>query len=216
MDGGLIWLNLIPILNVVWPFIFNHAVKKSYTNEFRQKGIQVQVNLTSGYLYPTFQTLSSIVLIFIYLNSLFTMLNFESAYVLNGNVVNTLDELILYSTIGFMFVAIFGIISTIFWIVFWVNTVKLKNILVSSIGGNSQILEISVDKEILSEETLNSKESSSSDNVKISDVESQNQKLDSIKAITPIDILKKYHDMLNEGLINQSDFDKIKNELLKK
>ena len=37
MDGGLIWLNLIPILNLIWPIIFNFALKVSYKKEFRTK-----------------------------------------------------------------------------------------------------------------------------------------------------------------------------------
>ena len=36
MEGGLIWLNLIPILNIVWPFIFNNALRSSYKNEFNK------------------------------------------------------------------------------------------------------------------------------------------------------------------------------------
>jgi hypothetical protein len=27
MDGALVWLNLIPIFNFVWPFIFNSSLK---------------------------------------------------------------------------------------------------------------------------------------------------------------------------------------------
>jgi hypothetical protein len=216
MDGGLIWLNIIPILNLVWPFIFNHAVKKSYTNEFRQKGIQVQVNLTSGYLYPTFRILSSMVLILIFLNSLIAILNFESTYIRDGNLLNTFDQLLLYNTVGFIFVTIFGILSTIFWVVFWVNTVRLKNILVLNEDRNSQVVDIQLEKVISLENTTNYKEDILSQDAEILDIESQNPKVDPIKSITSIDILKKYHDMLNEGLISQSDFEKIKNDLLNK
>ena len=52
MDGGMVWLNLVPMLNFVWVFIFNNALQNSYRKEFSERGIRGKVDLGSGIVYP--------------------------------------------------------------------------------------------------------------------------------------------------------------------
>ncbi|MEN9303372.1 MAG: hypothetical protein RL264_1801 [Bacteroidota bacterium] len=52
LSGGLVWLNILPIMKLIWPFIFNSALKNSYIAEFKSKRITKEVNLNSGLIYP--------------------------------------------------------------------------------------------------------------------------------------------------------------------
>jgi hypothetical protein len=188
MDGGLVWLNIIPLLNFVWPFIFNNALRESYRKEFKEKGIPYNVNLSSGFLYPSAPILA-------YLISVLPI-DFYSY-----------SDLLVFS----VFTILVALTGLIFQIIFWVNVNRLKEILLNSQDSVSptKVFNDNIPVEKVTFITDNTpppspKESSIIDN-----------QIPTKQKETSIDKLKKYHEMLNDGLINQNDFDKIKDEILK-
>ena len=40
MQPGMVWLLLVPLLNLIWNFLVVNAISDSLTNEFRLRGIQ--------------------------------------------------------------------------------------------------------------------------------------------------------------------------------
>jgi hypothetical protein len=207
MDGGLIWLNLIPILNLIWPIIFNYALKVSYKKEFRTKGIRQNVNLSSGLIYPSFQLLSLVILCYLFFSEAKSYGSYD--FYRYPRLTEDSYQNIL---IGSIIIGVLGLLSFILWIVFWVNTIKYKNMSRLYEDGRDLIQSSTAETIITSND--HSLISSSKDAIK------ENQTLNDTKIIkeqpieSPFDKIKKYHDMLNEGLINQSDFDRIKKEIL--
>ena len=208
MDGGLIWLNLIPILNLIWPIIFNYALKVSYKKEFRTKGIRQNVNLTSGLIYPSFQLLSLVILCYLFFSEAKSYVSYD--FYRYPRLTEDSYQNIL---IGSIIIGVLGLLGFILWIVFWVNTIKYKNM--------SRLYEDGSD--LIPSATAESTNKSNDDHSLISsskDAIKESQTLNDAKIIkeqpkeSPFDKIKKYHDMLNEGLINQSDFDRIKKEIL--
>jgi hypothetical protein len=188
MDGGLVWLNVIPLLNFVWPFIFNNALRESYKKEFKEKGIPTSVNLSSGFLYPSAPILA-------YLISVLPI-NFYSY-----------SDLLVFS----VFTILVALSGLIFQIIFWVNVNRLKEILLNSQDNvtptNVFNDNITVEKVTFNTDQINTPSPEEPSIISNQSVTKQKE--------TSIDKLKKYHEMLNDGLINQNDFDKIKDEILK-
>jgi hypothetical protein len=185
MDGGLIWLNVIPLLNFVWPFIFNNALRESFIKEFKEKGIPTKINLFSGFLYPSAPILAFLI----------------SVLPINFYYFN---EFLIFSSL----ILLAGLI---FQIIFWVNVNRLKEILLNSkdsvIPMKAFNKNITFEKETIHIDHLNTPSSEESSIISSQSYSKQKE--------TSIDKLKKYHEMLNDGLINQNDFDRIKDEILK-
>jgi hypothetical protein len=206
MDGGLIWLTLIPILNIVWPFIFNNALRESYRKEFSQKGIPNTVNLSSGIIYPAGQML----LVLIALMQ-FGILTSSST----GYSQSDLDFYMMLNVIS----ALLGLLSFILWIVFWVNVNTLREVLVNH--NQSYAFSNSGQQPIYTQPTQHQNPPYSTpvqehypSQEATPPPPPQAPIPETVKPVSTVDKLKKYHDMLSEGLITQADFDRIKNELL--
>jgi hypothetical protein len=109
MSVVLVWLNLIPIFSIFWPFIFNSALSKSIEEELKERKSIHKVNLYSGTIvYP----ISSLSLLFL----------------VNSTDFNT------YYDYNFekLFLPIIFLLSTLyFWIVFWSQINRAKRILES-------------------------------------------------------------------------------------
>jgi uncharacterized membrane protein len=217
MEGGLIWLNLIPILNIVWPFIFNAALRTSYKNEFNQKGISHPVNLVSGFVYPGAQVL----LLLLYLIAAVMAEEMaRSSYYGNYSGANSL---VGFSLGLLILITLVGLASLVFWIIFWVNANGLRTILENhNLQGSNKEFDTYNSNFTQSESTgftppqTDSFKSESILSTQGNTNTSSENKIsqEPIKQLNSIDKIKKYHDMLNEGLITQADFDRIKNELL--
>lgn len=109
MSGAMAWLNLIPIFNIFWPFIFNSALSKSIQEELKERKSMHKVNLYSGTIvYP----ISSLSLLFLVNSTDF-----------NTNYDYNIEKLLL---------PIIFLLSTLyFWIVFWSQINRAKRILES-------------------------------------------------------------------------------------
>jgi hypothetical protein len=206
MDGGLIWLILIPLLNLVWPFIFNSALRESYRKEFSQKGIPNTVNLSSGIIYPSAQVL-------ILLLALIQLGMFDT---LGSYSQSDLELYMILSVIS----GLVGLLSFILWIVFWVNVNTLREVLVNH--NQSNAFSNSGQQPTYSQPTQHQNppysppvpEHYPSQEATPPPPPPQAPIPEPVKPVSTVDKLKKYHDMLSEGLITQADFDRIKNELL--
>lgn len=205
MSGGLIWLNVVPLLNLIWPFIFNSALKNSYVQEFKKKGIDKEVKLYSGFIYPALPFLA---LIFSFFSSILFASIGDRAYYSGNNYEQ--EVLGLGISLGLIYIIII-LSAIILQIVFWVNVNNLKTLLLNSTVSNlnsrpNEYQDNQIDDRNYSQDQVN--QYNSTTNVIPNNSGSTAQKESSI------DKLKKYHEMLNEGLINQHDFDKIKKEIL--
>lgn len=217
MEGGLIWLNLIPILNIVWPFIFNNALRSSYKNEFNKKEISNPVNLVSGFLYPGAQVL---LLLLYVITAAMAEEMVRSSYYGNYSGANSLFGL---SQGILILITLVSLASLVFWILFWVNVIGLRTILENhNLQGSNKEFQTHNANVTQPESTSfmspkrDSFESESIHAMPENTITSSQNKnsQEPIKQANSIDKIKKYHDMLNEGLITQADFDRIKKELL--
>jgi hypothetical protein len=205
MDGGLIWLMLIPLLNIVWPFIFNNALRESYRKEFSQKGIPNTVNLSSGIIYPAGQML--LVLI--------ALMQFGILTSSTGYSQSDLDFYMMLNVIS----GLVGLMSFILWIVFWVNVNTLREVLVSynpmnGFSNSGQQPIYAQPNQHQNQPNMPPVQEHYSSQEATPPPPPQAPATEPVKSVTTVDKLKKYHDMLSEGLITQADFDRIKNELL--
>jgi len=208
MDGGMVWLILVPVLNIVWPFIFNNALRTSYKAEFIQKGIPSPVNLVSGLIYPGFQVLSIII--------------YYIGFALIATLSYGYNDVAAISSITLVLVLLLYLVNVVIWIAFWVNVNGLKTILVRHDQIGIYDMPLTQQAVYSQPETPTFKppfsQPISSD---ISNPVSENSASsleiktpEPVKQASVIDKLKKYHEMLAEGLITEVDFDRIKNELL--
>lgn len=216
MEGGLIWLGLIPILNIVWPYIFNAALRTSYKNEFKQKGISHKVNLASGFIYPGAQLLS--IILYAFADALSDQMIRNSMYYGNDSDI---QNALFFNELAVIFMSLFSLVSLVLWIIFWVNVNGLRSMLEShdrntlSSGMNNQNQKyqetfVQNTLQVESQMALMDTSSAKSDNTN----QVTQSKSEPVKQASSIDKLMKYHVMLSEGLITQADFDKVKNELL--
>lgn len=217
MDGGMVWLVLVPLLNLVWPFIFNNALRTSYKNEFNQKGISHPVNLVSGFIYPSAQVL---LLLLYAITAVMAEEIARSSYYGNYSGANSL---VGFSQGILILITLVGLASLVFWIIFWVNVNSLRTILDNhNLQGSNK--EFDTHNANYTQPESTSFNPSQSDSFKTESIPSTQENTitssqnkisqEPIKQANSIDKIKKYHDMLNEGLITQADFDRIKNELL--
>jgi hypothetical protein len=218
MEGGLIWLGLIPILNIVWPFIFNSALRSSYKKEFADKGINQSVNLATGFIYPGAQILS--ILIYAIGGALAEELVSKAMYYGSESYAYDAANIAEFTLI---FMSVFGLVSLVTWIVFWVNVNGLRSALESHglyVARNITINQQTAYSEPLQQNTAqfnNPMEHVNPDKTQTTSTATMvapEPKSEPAKQVSSIDKLMKYHDMLSEGLITQADFDKVKNELL--
>lgn len=195
MSGGLVWLNAIPVFNLIWPFFFNTALKNSYESEFKMIGIREQVNLQSGIVYPI------IFLVAILLNFITSLLIIEGAF-------NYSTSLEIASILGIVNYVLLIPSSFIFQIVFWVKVNNLKNLLKNHMQ-NAYWSQNNIKQGLNypNQVNVNIPQTNTPVNEPIKNKE--------VPEETVIDKLKKYHEMYNNGLLNQHDFDKIKKEILK-
>jgi hypothetical protein len=211
MEGGLIWLNLIPLLNIVWPFVFNNALRESYKKEFDELGIKERVNLISGMIYPGLRILSAV---------LWFIFSFSIALSLQSSLYNrgSYEDAIAISSFFSVFMSLIGLTSLVLWIVFWVNVNGLKRILESRNGNVNS-------NQIIDRSPVNTNQFQTTDiplyqessNAPVKEIEKPAEVVvppTVNKQVSSIEKLKKYHDMLSEGLITQDDFDRVKKELL--
>ncbi len=200
MDGGLVWLNLIPLLNIIWPFIFNNALRESYRQEFSQKGISKSVNLSSGIVYPIGQVITFIVSLF------------QFGILASSSEMSQSDA--EFSMLLSVLSALCGLMSFILWIIFWVNVNAMRDELISNnqMNAYSQSNRQPVFNEHAEHPSfqINNPEPPRVETPR----EATPPKTEPIKQVTMVEKLTKYHEMLSQGLITQADFDRIKNELL--
>lgn len=219
MEGGLIWLNLIPILNVFWPFVYNAALRSSYKNEFQEKRITHRVNLVAGFVYPGAQILSLIIY------AIGVTIAEEMVYDANyyQNMSTAYDALFVYQA-TMILVGLLGLVGLILWIIFWVNVSGLRSILVAhdrNVTSLDQKHQQTTNADSIPQNTF--QQTNASDQQLETDYKqpltaaatvSPKPIIEPVKQVSSIDKLMKYHEMLSEGLITQADFDKVKNELL--
>lgn len=203
MSGGLVWLNIIPVFGFIWAFVFNSALKRAYESEFKELGVREPIPLVSGILYPLF-------------NLLFVIFNYTLPYLMYG----TYDfQYLYYSRDGLSIIVlaiIFLIANLVFWIIFWVNVAGLKNKL--------QSLNFSMDPTVLDNSRIHSEMNREKVNISSNYANpSETQILVSKPIVNPssvtkepsaIDKIKKYHDLLKDGLISQEEFERIKKEII--
>lgn len=228
MDGGLVWLNIIPIFNFVWPFIFNNALTTSYKNEFQEKQIQSNVNLVSGIVYPIANIL---IVLFPYIVAGILYSNSDLYYY-------TPSYSSFSSEVGVIYLIII-LVGLVMQIIFWTNVNELKRVLVShdirkNYSNNTRPMAAShapvqnpmqqapyaptqapVYDQAPIEPMMHTEVTAATNNTDTTtnrETKSGNIKLKQKE--TAIDKIKKYHEMLEEGLISQEDFDKIKAELI--
>lgn len=213
MSGGSVWLNLIPLFNLVFPFVFNNALKNAIEMEYFDRKITKPVNLSTGtVVYPLMNLLS-----------LFFSLLFYSTYDTTFSMLSGLAV----------------ITNIITQIVFWTQVAGHKRILLG--GNNEQQFQQVIQSVPTVKYCSNCKNPMPvNDNFcLICGYDSRQQQASSIPAqpvhedpITPlsfdnqisskpnsipetkVDKLSKYYDMLQQGLITREDFDRIKKELL--
>jgi F0F1-type ATP synthase membrane subunit c/vacuolar-type H+-ATPase subunit K len=228
MDGGLVWLNIIPIFNFVWPFIFNNALSTSFKSEFQEKNISKNVNLVSGIIYP----IASILIV------LFPYIVAGILYSSNDYYYYTPSYYSISGEVGVIYLCII-IVGLVMQIIFWTNVNELKRALVSNdlrtIYSNNP-RQMSVPNNTPQNPTYQAPyvpnqpnmyeqapvaptfgnernvDSNTEKSPNQSEVNSGTIKLKQKESA--IDKIKKYHEMLEEGLISQEDFDKIKAELI--
>jgi hypothetical protein len=204
MSGGLVWLNIIPVFGFIWAFVFNSALKKSYEVEFKELGVNERVSLVSGILYPAF-------------NLLFVIFNYTVPYLMYG----TYDfQYLYYSRDGLLIIVlaiIFLLANLVFWIIFWVNVAGLKNKL--------QSFSFSMEPNILDNSMIHSEKNREKVNISSNYASSVSEKqmptskpMVNRSSVTSeesaIDKIKKYHDLLKDGLISQEEFERIKKEII--
>lgn len=228
MDGGLVWLNIIPIFNFVWPFIFNNALTASFKSEFQEKNISTNVNLTSGIIYP----IANILIV------LFPYIVAGIIYSGSDMYYYTPSYYSLSGEVGVIYICII-IVGLVMQIIFWTNVNELKRVLLShdirkNYSNNTRPMAASnasvqhtmqqtnyvptqehVYAQAPIQPAVNTATKEPSDQINATN--NRDTKSGSIKLKpkeTAIDKIKKYHEMLEEGLISQEDFDKIKAELI--
>lgn len=206
MDGGMVWLNFVPLLNFVWVFIFNNALQTSYRKEFKEKGIHSKVDLGSGIVYPV---LNLAMFIFPLFAGFFVAATNQDSY----QVVEDLND---WSTIVYV---IFGFGTLAMWIVFWNEVMALKNILLvhSDYGRNNHESTHSNNFNTHSNKVNTSGpilSSGNSDRLSQSAFPKIKQQNDSHKKESTVEKIKKYHEMFSEGLISEEDFNTIKKQIL--
>lgn len=232
LDGGMIWLNLIPLFNLVWPFIYNNALKESFTKEFKDKKINSEISLVSGIVYPIANILNFVVPLLIWLTVISNLdvdsYSYNSSYRAANSAANA-------SVLITVVVTVFTITSLIFQIIFWVNVVQLKATLVDhdrQFSPRKQPVAMepsySTFPETINEPIANIVQphginenhkqqvytQALNDNVSpVTSIKEEKPK-EMVKKQSSIEKLKKYHDLLDEGLITQGDFDRIKKEIL--
>ena len=204
MSGGLVWLNIIPVFGFIWAFVFNSALNNSYKSEFKELGVNEHPSLVSGILYPAF-------------NLLFVIFNYTVPYLMYG----TFDfQYLYYSRDGLSIIVlaiIFLIANLVFWIIFWVNVAGLKNKLQSiSFSREPNILDNSGIHSEMNREKVNisSNYASSPSETQIPVSKPIVNRPSVISEESAIDKIKKYHDLLKDGLISQEEFERIKKEII--
>jgi hypothetical protein len=207
MDGGMVWLNLVPLLNFVWVFIFNNALQNSYRKEFSERGIREKVDLGSGIVYPVLNL------------AMFIFPFFVGLLIAEGNqgILEEIEDLNEWST---MIYILFGFGTLVMWIVYWSEVTNLKSKLVLNAGFGQYVQNESVDSGRLKSNTKNVHSSNQPLNKEPKD-SSQNNAFDktkqeniSNKNESTVEKIKKYHDMFREGLISEEDFNRIKKQIL--
>lgn len=230
MSGGSVWLNLIPVFNLVFPFIFNNALKNSIELEYFDRKITKPVSLGSGVvLYP----------LMILVSIFFSVLFYNS-----GDVA--------YSLLS----SLAGIVNIVGQIVFWTQVANHKRML---LGQSQQQQQQNQQQQYFQQPLHTSPTTKYCGNCKnqipihdnfclicgfdmrvnyqtpvhppqppqspqpqaiyeeqispASNVQNNSVPTNENKE-TKIDKLSKYYDMLQQDLITKEDFDRIKKELL--
>jgi hypothetical protein len=52
INGNLVWINLLPFVNVIFPFLFNQAMNESINSEIDDRGKEIKFFSFYGNLYP--------------------------------------------------------------------------------------------------------------------------------------------------------------------
>lgn len=189
MEGALVWLNLIPLFNLIWSFIFNIAIRDSYKKEFLAKGIDYEVSVVSGIIYPILNLTVILVPLILYF-PLLSISPFDRDY------ISYIEFVSIFSLIIYL---IGGVGSLIFFIIYWTEVIQLKNILLENQLNNNNNTNLN-NSNIVFENPI-------SNEISLPKKKITNQ--------SSADKLKKYYEMLNQGLITKGDFDEIKKEILK-
>lgn len=217
MSGGSVWLNLIPLFNLVFPFVFNNALKNAIEMEYFDRKITKPVNLSTGtVVYPLMNLLS-----------LFFSLLFYSTYDTTFSMLSGLAV----------------ITNIITQIVFWTQVSGHKRILLG--GNNEQQFQQVFQSAPTVKYCSNCKNpmpvndnfclicgSDTRTNYQTPPVtppiqpvqevvfvsEPKNEPSNNSEAVvaseSKVDKLNKYYEMLQQDLITKEDFERIKKELL--
>ncbi len=218
MSGGSVWLTLIPVFNLVFPFIFNNALKNSIEMEYFDRKIAKPVNLATGtVVYPLMTILS------IFFSLLYYVSYNESLSILSGlaGLTNFITQIVFWSQVTSHKKVLLGSSNETFhyqqvhqtgpqfkYCSNCKNPMALNDNFCLICGfdtrnnfqaptvttPNQPIQEVIVETEPKNEQTINA--------VKITEGESK------------VDKLNKYYEMLQQELITKEDFERIKKELL--
>jgi hypothetical protein len=221
MSGGSVWLNLIPVFNLVFPFIFNNALKNSIEMEYFDRKIAKPVNLATGTVVYPLMTLLSVFFLFLYYVSYD-----ESLSILSG---------------------LAGLTNFITQIIFWTQVASHKKVLLGTSTETYQhqngyqahhtVPQVKYCSNCKNPVALNDNFClicgfDTCTNYQASQVTTPTQPIQEVVSVTApknestiaatpafdgeskVDKLNKYYEMLQQDLITKEDFERIKKELL--
>jgi hypothetical protein len=215
MSGASVWLTLIPVFNLVFPFIFNNALKNSIEMEYIDRKIAKPVNLATGtVVYPLMTILS------IFFSLLFYVSYNESLTILSGlaGLTNFITQIVFWSQVASHKKVLLGTSNEMYnyqhaqptapkikYCSNCKNPTDLNDNFCLICGFDTRnnfqtpsfpqpVQEVVIETHSISEPSINT----------AIEVEGESK----------VDKLNKYYEMLQQDLINKEDFERIKKELL--
>lgn len=218
MSGGSVWLNLIPVFNLVFPFIFNNALKNSIEMEYFDRKIAKPVNLATGaVVYPLMTILS------IFFSILYYVSYDESLSILSGlaGLTNFITQIVFWTQVASHKKVMLGTsnetyhyqqahqpIPQVKYCSNCKNPMALNDnfclICGSDTRTNYQTPPVTPPIQLVQEVVFVSEPKSEPSNNSEAVVASESK----------VDKLNKYYEMLQQDLITKEDFERIKKELL--
>jgi hypothetical protein len=221
MSGGSVWLNLIPVFNLVFPFIFNNALKNSIEMEYFDRKIAKPVNLATGTVVYPLMTLLSVFFSFLYyvsydkslsiLSGLAGLTNFITQIVFWTQVASHKKVLLGTSTETYQHQNGYQAHHTVPQVKYCSNCknpVALNDNFCLICGfdtrTNYQAHQVTTPTQPIQEVV----------SVTAPKIEPTIASTSAIEGESKVDKLNKYYEMLQQDLITKEDFERIKKELL--
>lgn len=221
MSGGSVWLNLIPVFNLVFPFIFNNALKNSIEMEYFDRKIAKSVNLATGtVVYPLMTLLS------IFFSILFYVSYNESLSILSGlaGLTNFITQIVFWTQVASHKKVLLGTsnesnqyqngyqahqtVPQVKYCSNCKNPIALNDNFCLICGfdtrTNYQTSQVTTPTQLVQEVV----------NVAAPKTEPTLTSQTTIEGESKVDKLNKYYEMLQQDLITKEDFERIKKELL--